>query len=957
MSVQDEEGASAYYYAGTQRVPLFPDPHVFAVRFDRDTCRAPAAGAQARTARMPAAAVLAGAAPLAFLPRDGLGVYRTGSAAACVERLHRLDGVAQAFQACRHGRGGGDPLVPTARLLAKFRAEPGIEKILHTLELLGLRILEPLRYAAPNGFLLGCAPGVNGLGALAAANALVEEGIVLFAEPDLVQARHLRSAGAGGPAGTAADPMQAPRLAREWHLHACRVPQAWRDNRGSPAIRIALFDDGVDAGHPEFAGEVATGQPKVAARYDFADGSADASPKSYADRHGTACAGVAGAAGIAVAGVAPGCRLVLARTPGFLAVSEEARMFEWAVDAGADVLGCAWGPAAGTPCPLPTATRLAIRYCLQHGRGGKGTPIFWAAGNGAEALDGDGYAANPDVMAIGACSERGLAAPYGSYGARLFACAPSSGSADERAILTTDRAWPAGYGLRAGVQNGPGTKNDVNDMYEKSAGLEGDGNTDAYREDASAEGPSQEGSRAKGESGKGERGGDGNEAGARRAGPEGDGAYTDRFGGTSAAVPLAAGIAALMLSANPALGAADLRSLLRQSAERIGDPDAYDAAGHSERFGYGRLDAEAAVRAARSAPVAAADAPTIAGPEAWTRTDPPPRFHINPGPQRYYVVEVAADPRLFDATGHLGARTSGNFYGSWSDQPFQVDPTYQLPAAVWAQLRNAPRLWYRVGASARPDDYVDYTVSTTDDMAAMAPSIEIRAGIGAPPRTGERRRTITELMRLVATGDGKPDIEGPLLWDPLLGSPAFRIDPGRAQAYAVELSNDPAGFAGLAAVASAPGVSAPGVPAAGVPALGDPAGDQAVPNPVAGAPEQPPGRGYFSSGWLTPAAAREDGAQVGFEAYIVPLAAWDALLGAARLYYRMTVRDDPQPGAGQVYAMDLTSDAPGLLARGEAFPGRADEAAWLQPLEGQPQLQPAPLPAQAQSHQAPGQPQ
>lgn len=908
MSVQDEEGASAYYYAGTRRVALFPDPQVFAVRFDRATCRAPAAGVQDRAARMPAAAVLAGALPLAFLPRDGLGVYRTSSAAACVERLHRLDGVAQAFQACRHGR-GGDPLVPTARLLAKFRAEPGIEKILHTLELLGLRILEPLRYAAPNGFLLGCAPGVNGLGALAAANALVEEDIVLFAEPDLVQARHLRGAGAGNAAGAAANPMQAPWLAREWHLHACRVPQAWHDNRGSPAIRIALFDDGVDAGHPEFTGTVATGQPKLAARYDFADGSADAAPKSYADRHGTASAGVAAAAGVKVAGVAPGCRLVLARTPAFLAVSEEARMFEWAVDAGADVLGCAWGPAAGTPCPLPTATRLAIRYCLQHGRGGKGTPIFWAAGNGAEALDGDGYAANPDVMAIGACSERGLATPYGNYGAGLFACAPSSGAPDEAAILTTDRAWPAGYGCRAGAEKESSHENVINDMQGRSASAE--------NSDSAAGGQAGASEAGVGEAGAGQA--TPSEAGSSQAGSGGNGAYTDRFGGTSAAVPLAAGIAALMLSANPALGAAEVRQLLRQSAERIGDPDGYDGTGHSARFGYGRLDAEAAVRAARSAP-AVADGPTIAGPEAWTRTDPPPRFHVNPGAHRYYVVEVAADPRLFDATGHLGARTGANFYGSWSDQPFQVDPTYRLPAPAWAQLRNAPRLWYRVGASARPDDYVDYTVSTTDDMAAMAPSIEIRAGIGAPPRTGERRRTITELMRLVSTGDGKPDIEGPLLWDPSLGSPAFRIDPGRSQAYAVELSNDPAGFAGDSAAGRVPGT------------------------PVPGMPEHPPGRGYFSSGWLRPAAAREEGAQVGFEAYIVPLAAWDALLGAARLYYRMTVRDDPQPGAGQVYAMDLTSDAPGLLARGEAVAGRADEEAWLGSLEVPPR--PA-LPQQA----------
>jgi hypothetical protein len=808
------EGSVAYYYVGTRRVPLFLDPQVFVVRFERETRNDDPAARQA------ARAVLAGAAPLAFLPRDGLAMYRVPSAAACVDRLRQQEGVAQAYQACRHGR-GSDPVVPTARLLAKFRAEPGIEKILSTLELLGLRILEPLPYAAPGGFLLGCAPGVHGLGSITAANALVEEGLVLFAEPDLVQARHLH----------ADAPTPAPAwLERQWHLHASSVPAAWAVSRGSPAIRLAILDDGIAAAHPEFAGPVATGEAKLAAQFDFASGVPDASPKCYADRHGTACAGVAAAAGITTAGVAPGCRLVVARIPEFLAVSEEARMFEWAVDVGADVLSCSWGPAdgSGIACPLPTPTRLAIRFCLQHGRGGKGMPVFWAAGNGAESLDDDGYASNPDVMAIGACTEHGQAAPYSDYGAQLFACAPSSGAPGERAILTTDRPGPPGYGP---------------------------------------------------------------------AGPEDTGSdYTDRFGGTSAAAPLAAGIAALMLSINPALSAAQVRDLLRASAVRIGAAEAYDGEGHSEHFGYGRLDAARAVQAARAVPVPPSAVPAITGPDAWTRTDPPPRFHVDPGAHRYYVVEVAADPALFDSLRHRLDRNSGNFYGSWSDQPFQTGPSYVLPAMAWAQLSKAARLWYRVGTSASPDEYLDYAVSVTDDQALLAPSIEIRAGIGAPPRTSERRRTITELMRLVSSGGGKADIEGPLLWDPLLGSPAFRIDPGLAQAYAVELCNDMACF-------------------------------------NAGPDAGPPGRGYFSSGWMTAAAAREQGTRTGFEAYVVPIEAWDALLGTPRLYYRLTVHGDTGPEAGPVYALDLTSDAPGPLAAGIVLPGRADEGWWQRYLE------------------------
>ena len=53
------------------------------------------------------------------------------------------------------------------------------------------------------------------------------------------------------------------------------------------------------------------------------------------------------------------------------------------------------------------------------------------------------------------------------------------------------------------------------------------------------------------------------------SGPGGyaDGDHTESFSGTSAAAPVVAGIAGLMLSANPALTAAQLRLLLASSAE------------------------------------------------------------------------------------------------------------------------------------------------------------------------------------------------------------------------------------------------------------------------------------------------------------------------------------------------------------------------------------------------------
>ena len=77
-----------------------------------------------------------------------------------------------------------------------------------------------------------------------------------------------------------------------------------------------------------------------------------------------------------------------------------------------------------------------------------------------------------------------------------------------------------------------------------------------------------------------------------------DGLHTNDFGGTSSATPLAAGVAALVLSVRPDLTAVQVRAALEQSCERIGT--GYDAAGHSDRFGRGRIDAARAIAAARA---------------------------------------------------------------------------------------------------------------------------------------------------------------------------------------------------------------------------------------------------------------------------------------------------------------------------------------------------------------------
>ncbi|SUJ07722.1 Calcium-dependent protease precursor [Sphingobacterium spiritivorum] len=78
--------------------------------------------------------------------------------------------------------------------------------------------------------------------------------------------------------------------------------------------------------------------------------------------------------------------------------------------------------------------------------------------------------------------------------------------------------------------------------------------------------------------------------------------YMSNFGGTSAACPQVAGVAALMLSVNPNLTESQVRSHLQASATDMG-PSGFD-----NTFGYGRLNAEEALKRV---------IPTISGPNSF----------------------------------------------------------------------------------------------------------------------------------------------------------------------------------------------------------------------------------------------------------------------------------------------------------------------------------------------------
>jgi subtilisin-like proprotein convertase family protein len=340
-----------------------------------------------------------------------------------------------------------------------------------------------------------------------------------------------------------------PFFTNQWHLLNTgqfsgtfgidvRVTNVWDTYRGTN-IYVAIIDDGVQLNHPDLASNIDTNLD-----WDFNGNDNNPSPGA-GDDHGTACAGVAAARGnngIGVSGVAPDARLVAYRLIAGAPTDAQEAAALLTNNATIQIKSNSWGPNDdGQTLEGPgTLARTALSNACFFGRGGRGTLIFWAGGNGLDANDDsnkDGYANSIYTIAIGAVANTGIQSWYSEPGANIVVVAPSSGdntlSADV-GIWTTDRTGSAGY------NNG------------STAG-----------EPANAD-------------------------------------YTATFGGTSSACPLAAGVGALILQANPLLGWRDVQEILIRTATRnhASDPGwRTNGAGlaFNHKYGAGLINASGAV--------------------------------------------------------------------------------------------------------------------------------------------------------------------------------------------------------------------------------------------------------------------------------------------------------------------------------------------------------------------------
>jgi subtilisin family serine protease len=455
----------------------------------------------------------------------------------------------------------------TEQLTVQFAPDTPAQAIDSILGGLGLATEKPLT-GIPNTFVVKVTPAATE-NPIKLANRLIVLEAVLAAEPNLA----IETGGLYRPTDD--------RFPQQWHLsHSggaslaaeshISAEAAWDITRGSRSVVIAVSDDGFDLNHPDLQGV-----GKLVAPIDLQDKDAVPLPTKQNENHGTAVAGLAVGEenAIGIVGVAPGCAFLPIRTTGFIDDGAIEQLFDEAVRRGADVIVCSWSPAANY-FPLTLRQTNALTRAATTGRNGKGCVIVFSAGNANRPVSGtinetqwpqnalsgptkwlSGFAIHPDVIAVSASTSLGTKAAYSNWGEHIAVAAPSNNAPPSMALPQV-----------GSVQTGPPLN-----QYLPGLGMVTSDRTQG-------------------------------------AGYSADD-FTNTFGGTSSSCPVVAGVAGLMLSVNPNLTARQVREILQSTADKIVDrtPDpqlglqygTYNASGHSQWFGYGKVNAAAAVREAQ----------------------------------------------------------------------------------------------------------------------------------------------------------------------------------------------------------------------------------------------------------------------------------------------------------------------------------------------------------------------
>ena len=404
-----------------------------------------------------------------------------------------------------------------------------------------------------------------------------------------------------------------PLFGVQWHLnntgqiagavagYDINVIGVWPDYTGQ-GIVVAVFDDGVDQTHPDLIANY-----RADLSWDFILDIPGAQQGGSDDGHGTAVAGLIGASAnnqIGGVGVAWDATLIGYRQPDAVAEAFPKAVVRM-LDAGADISSNSWGTGARWAFEAQSAQPSFVestRDLATTGREGLGTVVLFSAGNarakGANNTNYDPTKNIPYTIVVAAGKADGLITSYSTPGASVLVTAPGS---EPDSIVTTDWQGADGYNKSPGEA---GNYTDVEDTF---------------------------------------------------------------FNGTSAAAPIAAGVVALMLEANAGLGYRDVQEILVYSSKRAVFLDATGVQSDVNQavdwnggglltgydFGFGNIDAHAAVRLA----------------ESWQKTSTTnnlalidgvvltPTLAINAGDQAQAVAVFTQDNRVEQITVSIDLET------------------------------------------------------------------------------------------------------------------------------------------------------------------------------------------------------------------------------------------------------------------------------------------------------------
>lgn len=337
--------------------------------------------------------------------------------------------------------------------------------------------------------------------------------------------------------------------------------KAWDITKGDSSIIIAVIDEGVSPNHPDLPNsrQVILNGSNFAAQFDGTDVNI---PSPVLDtfcgnNHGNACAGIIAATqdnNIGISGIAPNCRIMPVRIPFGFSVSSNvyADAIEFAHDNGADIISNSWGSPSSSADPVIATS---IDYAINGG-----SVVVFSAGNTANHLiSNDGFVTSPananiyELITVGASDRNDSLANYSPKNELIDITAPSHKAYNGQIASESFEVW---------------TIDIPNDFgYNKWRDCHSSTILPSLGEFLPSTGSNPLD-------------------------------YTGRMGGTSAAAPQAAGVAALMLSVNPCLSPRQVKEILINTTDKVGGYNYNqntDKEGHSLELGYGRLNAHQAV--------------------------------------------------------------------------------------------------------------------------------------------------------------------------------------------------------------------------------------------------------------------------------------------------------------------------------------------------------------------------